>query len=84
MGNTPLKQPPPTNQGHSPIPLLETDHTQRAGSNSTENQGISNNLPNLDGVVGPNTTPYAVNITAKPLLPHPPIKNTCITYFTNY
>ena len=35
MGNHPLKNPPPKNHGHNPLPLLETDHPQRAGSNST-------------------------------------------------
>ena len=72
MGNPSLKHPPTTNHRHSRLPLLDTDHTQRAGSNSTENQGISNELRNSDREVGPNTTPAAGNIYAKPLLPHPP------------
>ena len=72
MGNPPLKHPPPKNQGHSPLPLLETNHPQREGIDLTKNQGISNDLPNSDRVVGPDTTPAASNIAAKPLLPHPP------------
>ena len=71
MGGSPLKRPPPKNQRHILFPLLDTNRPQRAGSDSTKNQGISNNLPNLDRVVGPNTTPVACNIAAKPLLPHP-------------
>ena len=72
MRNTPLKNPPPKNQGHNPLPLLETDHTQRSGIDSTKNQGISNNLPNSDRVFRPNTMPHAGNISDKPLIPHPP------------
>ena len=72
MGNYPLKQNPPTNQAHSPLLLLDTEHIQRAGINLTKNQGISNDLPNSDGVFGPDTTPAAGTIADKPLLPHPP------------
>ena len=72
IGNSSLKHTPPTNQGHGPISLLETDHPKRAGSNSTKNQGILNDLPNSDRVVGPDTTPAAGNIVAKHLLQHPP------------
>ena len=72
MRNHPLKHPPNTNQGHGTLPLLETDHPQRSGSNSTKNQGISKDLPNSERVVGPDTTPAAGNIAAKLLLPHTP------------
>ena len=71
MGKTPLKHPPPKNHVHRPLPLLETDHPQIAGSDLTENQGILNNLRNSDRVVGPDTTPAASNIAAKHLLPRP-------------
>ena len=67
-----LKHPLPKKHGHSPIPLLETNHPQRAGIDSTENWGILNDLRNSDREVGPDTTPAAGNIDAKPLLPHPP------------
>ena len=76
MGNPPLKHTPTTNHGHSTIFLLETEHPQRAGSDSPENWGISNDLRNSDRVVGPDTTPAAGNITAKPLLTHPPTNQT--------
>ena len=33
MGNPPIKHPHPTNYGHSPIHLLETEHPQRAEIN---------------------------------------------------
>ena len=72
MGNPPLKHPTPKNQGHSPLPPLETKHPQRAGSDSTENQGISNDLPHSDRVFRLDTMPAAVNISAKPLLPQSP------------
>ena len=36
MGNTHLKYPPSTNHGHIPIPLLETEHPKRAGSDLTK------------------------------------------------
>ena len=70
MGTPPLKHPSPTNHGHGPLPLLETDHTLRSGSNSTKNQGILNHLRNLDRVVRPDMTPAAGNIAAKTVLPH--------------
>ena len=72
MGTPPLKHPSPKNHGHGPLPLIETDHTLRSGSNSTKNQGILNHLRNLDRVVRPDMTPAAGNIAAKPVLPHPP------------
>ena len=72
MGNPPLKHPPPKNHGHSHLPLLETYHPQRAGINLTKNQGILNDLRNLDRVAGPDTTPAAGNIADKPLLTYPP------------
>ena len=72
MVNPPLKHTSPTKHGNSPLPLLETDHSQRAGINSTKNQGILNDLRNSDRVVGPDTTPAAGNIAAKLLLLHTP------------
>ena len=72
MGNPLLQHPPPTNHGHIPLSLLETNHPQRAGSYSTKNQGISNDLQNSDREVGPDTMPASGNIDAKPLLPHQP------------
>ena len=72
MGNTTLKHPTPTNHEHSPLPLLDTDHPQTAGSHSTKNRGISNDLRNSDRNVEPDTAPAAGNITAKPLPPYPP------------
>ena len=62
-----LKHPPPTNQPHSPLPLLKTDHPQKQGSDSMENQGISKDLSNSVMVVGPNTTPAAANVAAETL-----------------
>ena len=73
---TPLKNPPPKNHGHSPLLLLETDRPQRAGSNSTKNRGILNNLRYSDREVGPDMTPSAGNIDTKPLLPHTPTNQT--------
>ena len=61
MVNPPLKHPPSTNHGHSTLALLETDHPQRAGSNSTENRSISNYLQNSDREVRPDTMPAAGN-----------------------
>ena len=72
MGNHPLKHSPNTNQGQGTLPLLETDHPKRSESDSNKNQGISNDLPKSERVVGPDTTPAAGNIYAKPLLTHPP------------
>ena len=66
MGNPSLKHPPTTNHGNIPLPLLDTDHPQRLGSDSTKNQGISNDLRNLDRVVGDDTTPAALPITELP------------------
>ena len=71
MGTPTLKQPPPTNHKIIPVPLLETYHPQRAGSDLTEIRGITNNLRNSDREVDPDTTPAAGNISAKPFLPHP-------------
>ena len=76
MGNPLLKHPPPTNHGDNPFPLLETDHPQRSGSDSTKNPDILNNLRNSDRGVGPDTTPAAGNIAAKTLLPRPPTNQT--------
>ena len=40
-----------------------------------ENQGISNDLPNPDGVIGPQTGNIAANIAAKPIVCPPPSTN---------
>ena len=72
MGSPPLKYPPLTNHGHSPLPILETDHPQRAGSDLIKNWGIYNDLQNSDRVVGSDTTTADGNIAVKPLLLHPP------------
>ena len=72
MGNFPLKHLSITNHVHSILPILNTDYPQRAGRDSTKNQGISNDLPDSDRVIGPDTTPAAGNIASKPILPSLP------------
>ena len=75
MVMTPLKHPTPTKHEHITLTICETDHSQRAGSYMTEIRGILNDLRNSNREVGPDTTPVAVNIAAKTLLPHSPINH---------
>ena len=70
MGIPPLKRPTPTNHGHVPLPILETEYPKRAGSDKTKNQGILIDLRKSDREVGSDMTPAAGNIAAKTVLPH--------------
>ena len=78
--NDKLRRAPNTNERHSPIPLLDTDHPQKEGRNSIKNQGNTDGFRNFNasansvvGLLSEKTQKQQQKDPPKPNQDHSPI-----------